>query len=115
MNILIQGHSIAEYFYEHEINCIAIYGAAVMGKNLYFDLVKSDIEIECFIDRNTRLKNTPIKLIDINSVPQKAKVIVNTALGNEAIIRDGYTALTSNIEFISLFDIIDKLYEKYAE
>lgn len=45
------------------INKIAIYGAGIFGKHLYYELQESDIQVECFIDQNPKAKINGMKIV----------------------------------------------------
>ncbi len=102
--------SLEEFFQRNNIDCISIYGAGAMGQILYRKLKNSTVEVECFIDRAQNRYALPCKLIGIDKLPDKSKIIVNTAYGNNIEIRSGYRALTEDYSFISLFEIIDEMF-----
>lgn len=59
-----------EYFKEHGIKTIAIYGMGTLGELFYQDIKKTDIKVLYFIDNNTELVNMGMDDVPVVNVEQ---------------------------------------------
>lgn len=111
LQLCLKGLKISECLEALGICTIAIYGMGQMGLNLYEELKDTHIKVECFIDKNAKILHAPIKMIDLNRRPENTFYIVNTAYVEEYQLRQEYACITDEFKIISLFELIDKIYE----
>lgn len=109
LNLKLKGYNIVDYFYKRDTSNIAIYGMGQIGLNLFEELKNSTIKVECFIDKNAKSLNAPIKIIDLCEIPAISRVIITTVWIEEKQLRKDYTCLTEEYQIISLFEIIDTI------
>lgn len=97
--------SIAQLLKERGINNIAIYGMGEIGKRLYEELKKSDIDVKYGIDNNPNKNNINIDVIALSDNLPKVDAIIVTAVFDYDVI---YSNIRSycDTKIISLEDII---------
>lgn len=106
-----KGHDLEEYFRKNDIQNIAIYGMAAMGKRLYDELEDSGIEIRYLLDKNPKQMD---KILKFSSLDQERletdAIIVTVALAEKQIIDklmvQGYEKV------IGLSEVLDSLNKK---
>lgn len=106
----LRGYYISDYFEKRKIENISIYGMGQIGLNLLEALKNTNVQVECFIDRNAGMLKAPIKIIDLRQAPNISRTIVTTVWIDETKLRRDYTCLTDEYEVISLFEIIDSVH-----
>lgn len=77
------------------LNKIAIYGAGILGKHLYYELQGSDIQVECFIDQNSKAKVKEIKTVVLGAPIGQVDAIIVTPIIEYAQIRENLKKLYS--------------------
>lgn len=104
---LIGGKSTQQYFTKHNIRSISIYGFGMLGKLLWNELKKSDIQVKQIIDANIQSDEVDIcKLEDVCDFECDAVVVTAVAAFEE--ISQNIKEKT-NIEIISIKDVIENL------
>lgn len=105
--------SLADYFKDNLINCVAIYGLGSIGKRLYEELTEEHIEVAYGIDQNAEkihVDNLEIKKPD-SKLPVVDAVIV-TPWSFYEIEKDIYQRMGRNIDIIFIEDIIGYCHRK---
>lgn len=103
-----EGKCLEQYFRNHNIKNIGIYGYGVLGRHLVKELYESDINIECIIDKNIPNNLSDIKIFKSMDQIQDLDMMVITAyyFWNEIVgllnKKDGY-------QIVSLESIIDEM------
>lgn len=105
------GKSIANYFADNDIISVVIYGAGDVGKELYYELNGSEY-IECIVDKYLTGKIGNMNIMPIGMPIKNSRYMINTTFVSESQIRYDYMLDMSDVKIISIFDIIDELYEK---
>lgn len=104
-----RGHSLAEYFRKSDIQSIAIYGMADMGKRLYDELEDSEIEIRYLLDNNPKQMDKVLKFRSLDQGRLEADaIIVTVALAEKQIIdrlmKRGYKKVIGLSEVLDSFN-----------
>ena len=79
--------SVDRLLTKKNINKIAIYGAGIFGKHLYYELQESDIQVECFIDQNPKAKINGMKIVVPGAHIGQVDAIIVTPIMEYAQIR----------------------------
>lgn len=104
---LHRGHSTINYFHNHHIKRVCIYGFGVLGSLLYEELKDSDIEVSCVIDAN--MKSDEVFVCTLEEVDSfECDIIVITAVAAFDEISEMLRKKT-NVESISIKEIIESL------
>ncbi len=77
------GHNLQEYFDQYNIESIAIYGMAALGRRLYDELEGSHISIKYLIDKNPDEFDKVMEFTSLNGKMLEVDAIVVTVAGNE--------------------------------
>ena len=108
------GKSIVDYFEKRNITKIAIYGMTELGCRLYSDLINSNVEVICAIDRGSFCCPVPeLKLINTKDIMREPKVcevqmvVVTPFFSFQAIKKELQNDLSCQI--CSIKDIISEL------
>jgi len=88
---------------KNEISSVAIYGYHYLGLQLYKELLQSDIEVKCFIDRRKVHVNSGVPIITENNLPDVDAVIV-TAISDFLVIKERLVGKCKMV--VSLEDLI---------
>lgn len=99
-----------EYFQEMRINSVAIYGMAMLGKQLSQQLKKENIDVEYGIDRYIGQYGEDFDIIRPEEEYPKVDAIIITVHDNEAVITMLRQKSTSKL--LILDDIIERFWEK---
>lgn len=103
-----EGKSIIDYFHEHDIKSIAIYGMSFVGQRLYEELKNSDISVRYCIDKNATGIYTDIDIVSPEDELEDVDAIIVTAIYFYNEIEEQLGAKT-DIEIMSLEDILFEL------
>lgn len=98
------GGTVEQYLKDNKIHNIAIYGCGVLGKALYNELRKTDIHIECFIDKKYENYSFDVPVIGIDNIPDIEVIIVSVINYFDDIVEELLKHSQNTI--ISLEDII---------
>lgn len=103
-----KGIPLERYFNEYGYQSIAIYGMGEMGNRLYEELKDTNIEVKYAVDQNTDCTDLELKVVDKDSISEKADVMVVTAVYAYQEIEE---ELQSKVTFpiVALDDIIYEL------
>ncbi len=107
----IYNRDIVNEFMKNGISRIAIYGAGDLGSILYNKLKKSEVTVDCFIDKYSKYQYygvEDIRIVKINELAERAKIdlIVNTVIWADTDVRNDLRQNNVQIPVISLEDII---------
>ena len=97
--------SVTDYFHNHNIKSVAIYGMSFVGQRLYEELKDSDIKVSYSIDKNAASIYADIDILDPNDVLPQTDAIVVTAVYFYNEIEEMLSKKT-DIPIISLEDIV---------
>lgn len=103
-----EGKSIIDYFHEHDIKSIAIYGMSFVGQRLYEELKNSDISVPYCIDKNATSIYTDIDIVSPEEELEDVDAIIVTAIYFYNEIEEQLETKT-DIEIMSLEDILFEL------
>ena len=100
---------IKTMFYEHGYKKVIIYGMAELGELLYDEIINSDIEIVCVIDRNPDKVYARVPVYSPSEDIPNADVVVVTAVS-------AYKEITNKLKekcscpMISIEDVVHYVY-----
>lgn len=83
LQIRQRGYTLDEYFRKHQIQSIAIYGVALLGRRLYDELEDGVTEIKYLIDKAPENMETVLDFVSLNGEKLKVDAIVVTVAGAE--------------------------------
>lgn len=72
---------------ESNNNAVALYGNGEIGKAIYKGLEKEEFKPGCIIDRNN-IKENGIKIVQVETLPEKTSLIIMTIPGRKKIVQD---------------------------
>ncbi len=75
--------SFENYFKDKNIDSIAIYGAGICGKDLYYIMKQSDLKPVFFIDRSADFLNTDIPVYKLEDAPDKVDAVLISVITHE--------------------------------
>ncbi|MBE5936763.1 MAG: hypothetical protein E7265_01895 [Lachnospiraceae bacterium] len=113
LKLSVNNVTIGDYLLKKGIFTVSIYGCGDAGEALYEDLIKSGIEIECIIDKFRCGKFKKHNISPLGTRIMKSSILINTTVVSDIQIGIEYGNNISNIEIVSLFDIVDKISEEY--
>lgn len=100
-----EGKSLADYFQKNNYEKIAVYGMHYAGERLIDELVHTDIQVVCGIDKNAQSIFSDVSIITKEDVIPEVDAIIVTAISFfDEIESDLQTKTTCPI--ISLEDVI---------
>lgn len=108
VNVLHEGKVIADYLKKNQIQTVAIYGMGILGERLLDELIISEVNVVCGIDRNLRKKYKNLIMRSPDDTFQDVQCIIVTAVFY-------YTDIKSNLEqrttarVVSLQEILDEI------
>lgn len=97
--------SVNQYFEKRIFKRIAIYGVGIFGRHLYYELKNSTIEVECFIDQNSKGELEGVEIIMPGKQIKSVDVIVVTPFMEYVKIRDSLRKFYS-CEIISINSVL---------
>lgn len=103
--------NLCEYFDGLETKKFAIYGCGKIGKLAIDELLKSDAKISCIVDKADLESYKNIPVVKIDNIAKEVNAIIITTTYEYL---DVATELSkySDVVFISLEDMIHKLYRR---
>ncbi len=108
--VINQKKTLAEYFIKNSIKNIAIYGLGELGKRVYEELVKTDINIICFIDKKAEhiklYQGKQVIWLDRKDILTGIEVIVVTPVYDFYDIKHNIEESLNNIQIISLKEVV---------
>ena len=76
-----KGGSFKQYFVNNHINTIGIYGFANLGRQLYDELLKENINVSYVIDKMGNMINTNVDIKTLNDELSEVDVVIVTVFG----------------------------------
>lgn len=108
LEIRNKGKSLGKYFEDNSICCIAIYGLGAIGKRLYEECRREQVEVRYGIDRNAadiQVDGLEIRTLD-QALPEVDAVIV-TPVAFYEIQKELYRKMGRDIDIIFIEDVVD--------
>lgn len=108
LQIRQRGYTLDEYFRKHQIQSIAIYGMALLGRRLYDELEDGVTEIKYLIDKAPGNMETVLDFVSLDGEKLKVDAIVVTVAGAERQIVEeikgmGYQTVVGLSEILADF------------
>lgn len=100
-----RGKSIVDYFHDHDIKCIGIYGMSYVGECLVEELKNTDIEVKYAIDQKRDGIYVDVDVVSMDEELEKVDAIIVTPITS---FHDIYEKLSRKVDdqIISLDEII---------
>ncbi len=106
MRLRDQKISVSHFFVQKNIKTVAIYGAGILGKHLYYELQDSEIQVACFLDKNTNKAIEQKKCLAPGETMESVDAIIVTPLMEYKEIQKGlaeyYSCAIISIETVLL-------------
>ena len=106
MRLRDQKISVSYFFVQKNIKTVAIYGAGILGKHLYYELQDSEIQVACFLDQNTNKAIEQKKCLAPGETMESVDAIIVTPLMEYKEIQKGlaeyYSCAIISIETVLL-------------
>lgn len=100
--------SLDFYFKENDYKKVAIYGKGYLGKRLYDELKSLNIEVVCFIDKNTENLNNEVPVLRPDGVLPSFDIVVVTPVFYFYMIENELEKYVHS-PIVSLEDILDEV------
>lgn len=108
------GRAIADYLRKQKISRVGIYGLGTMGEFLIEDLLSNQIKIDYIVDsrialRGGRYVNVPVISLDLVRKYKETGLMIIAIGYQENKILEQIKQLISNLEIITLEELIEKI------
>lgn len=107
------GKSLADYFKDNLMTQVAIYGLGTIGKRLYEELAKEQLEVVYGIDRNAeKIQVDDLEIKTLDDELSSVDAVIVTPISFYEIEKDIYQKMGTDTNVIFIEDVVEYCYRK---
>lgn len=107
------GKSLADYFKDNLMTQVAIYGLGTIGKRLYEELAKEQLEVVYGIDRNAeKIQVDDLEIKTLDDELSSVDAVIVTPISFYEIEKDIYQKMGADTNVIFIEDVVEYCYRK---